>query len=282
MPQDRLLHPRAGHSRKVNALSDFEFRVWWTYQMAADDFGVMRRDPVVIQAANDSLARRSRAVVNRALDRLVEIGLVTPFEHQDSRYICQLDWQDFQKVRWPRESHQPVPTAAILQQCSGDTRELFRKHFRSTSEVLPEDSRHVHAREEANGLRLTADGKRQTARTGNGAMAGALPRDHLRHEVCGRVCLQQSQFQQFTAKFGGEQSAASTAVRDWAKGVLAAWNAPPLGTQPIAGTTFQFWDARWEEWQGRPQAAPRQRLTENPDTMVAGVREILRKQGAIP
>lgn len=162
MPQDRLLHPRAGHSRKVNTLSDFEFRVWWTYQMAADDFGVMRRDAVVLQAANDSLAQRSRAVVNRAFDRVIELGLVVPFEHQDESYVCQLDWQDFQKVRYPRESHLPIPGAALLLRCSPSTRALFKNHSGCVSEKLPKDSRASQS-DDAKSSRLTANGIRLTA-----------------------------------------------------------------------------------------------------------------------
>lgn len=97
--------------------------------------------------------------------------------------------------------------------------------------------------------------KRKPPPNGSGAMAGALPRDHLRHEVCGRVCLQQSQFQQLVGKFGGaDQAASERAVREWAGTVLDAWATEPLLDQPIGGTSFQFWDARWEDWQGRPQS----------------------------
>jgi hypothetical protein len=158
MPLDRLFHPRAGHSRKVTALSHLEFRVWWTYEMVADDYGVMRRSPVVLQAANDSLARISRRVVDRALDRIVEVGLLVPFGHQDAWYVCQLDWQDFQKVRYPRESHQPSPTPEVLQRCSDNTRALFQQRSGNSPEVLPKDSSRARTREEANGLRLTANG----------------------------------------------------------------------------------------------------------------------------
>lgn len=114
--------------------------------------------------------------------------------------------------------------------------------------------------------------KRKAPKSGNGVMAGSLPRDHLRHEVCGRVCLQQTQFQQFVAKFGGEYTVAERTVRVWATGILDAWATEPLRDQPIGGTGFQFWDARWEEWQGRPQAASVGKLTSRMGAMVAAAR----------
>src|SRR4051794_7868208 len=100
MPADRLFHPRAGHSRKVAALTDFQFLTWWTYVLAADDYGVMRRSAVTLQAASDALARRQIRAVDRAFDAVVDIGLVVPFEHQGDWYVCQLDWQEFQRVRY--------------------------------------------------------------------------------------------------------------------------------------------------------------------------------------
>jgi hypothetical protein len=170
MPVDRFFHPRAGHSRKVNGLTDQDFRVWWSYVLAADDYGVMRRSAVTLQAANDSLEKRSIKAIERSLDRLVDARLVVPFMHQAEPYVCQLDWQDFQKVRYPRESHLPIPPDDILAQCSRATQELFQQRSRKISEMPPEDSgtcsasdpqfprARTHEEANANGKRLTADG----------------------------------------------------------------------------------------------------------------------------
>ena len=176
MPADRLFHPRLGHSVKVSALSDLEFRVWTTYQLAADDFGVIRASPLAVQAANDALAKRSTRVISRSLGRLVDVDLVRPFTHQRALYIYQRDWQDFQKVRFPAKTIQPLPLGDD-RDVTPKTRELWlahpggrslkevvekfgstsEVHSGSTSEVDPELLR-ARTRETANGLRLTANG----------------------------------------------------------------------------------------------------------------------------
>lgn len=186
MPVDRLFHPRAGHSRKVTALTDFQFLTWWTYVLAADDYGVMRRSAVTLQAANDALARRQIKVVDRAFDAVVDIGLVMPFEHQGDWYVCQLDWQDFQRVRYPRDSHLPIPPPEILQKCSRSTRELFQKHSRKVPEILPECSGNssetfpvlprAGGREMAN---ANANGKRQIP-TADGEISAETVTDEYR------------------------------------------------------------------------------------------------------
>ena len=128
MPADRFFHPRLGHSDRVTALTDFEYRVWSQYILSADDFGVMRFSAVTVQADNDALGARKPAQVQRALDRLVSVRLVVPFEHQGRQYVFQPDWQTFQKVEWPRSTIQPKPTTELLALCSDGTAALFEKH----------------------------------------------------------------------------------------------------------------------------------------------------------
>jgi hypothetical protein len=125
---------------------------------------------------------------------------------------------------------------------------------------------------------LESKERSRTHRTGNGVMAGALPRDHMRHEACGRVCLQQTQFQQFAGKYGGDTTVAEKAVRAWANKVLDDWAAEPLLSTPIGGTSFQFWDARWEEWHGRPKAANSEQRSTAPSADTTA--EYLRKHRA--
>ena len=74
MPADRLFHARLGHSAKVSSLSDLEYRVWTTYVLAADDFGVMRADAVAFQAAHDALSGRPARAIKKCIERLVKGG----------------------------------------------------------------------------------------------------------------------------------------------------------------------------------------------------------------
>ncbi len=125
MPADRLLHARLGHSAKVSKLSDLAFRVWATYVLAADDFGVMRADAVAFQAAHDALRERPAEEVAASIERLVEVGLVSAFEHQGVRFLYQADWQDCQRVRFPGRTRHPLPAEAMV---SGRTLHLWSAH----------------------------------------------------------------------------------------------------------------------------------------------------------
>ena len=169
MPTDRLFHPRLGHSAKVSSLSDLEYRVWTTYVLAADDFGVLRASPVAIQAASTALEQRPSRTMTKCLDRLIAVDLVRTFTHQGDRYLYQPDWQEFQKVRFPARTMCPLPRDADV---STQTAQLWDKHpggrrtddGRASDERPSDDSRATVSparggdRETANGLRLTANG----------------------------------------------------------------------------------------------------------------------------
>lgn len=159
MPVDRFLHPRMGQSDKVSQLTDFEFRIWITYLLKADDYGVMRCSSFSLQEANDALAKRPAKQVERALQTIIDVGLLADFEHQSRRYVCQLDWQKWQKVRYPRESPNPTPSPEVLARCCEETSALFRLRSSNVSEIVPSPAG-AGGREwpEATGYRLQANG----------------------------------------------------------------------------------------------------------------------------
>lgn len=106
-------------------LSDTDFRVWTQYLLSSDDFGVMRCSALSIQADNDSLAKRPTSVIDDAFGQIVSVGLLHTFEHQQRRYLYQHDWQDWQKVTYPRTTMEPRPPE---KQCSRNTQWLLSHH----------------------------------------------------------------------------------------------------------------------------------------------------------
>lgn len=77
------------------------------------------------------------------------------------------------------------------------------------------------------------------ARTSSGVMAGALPRDHLRHAYCGRVCVPDFIHGEFLQKIGGIEPDAS--VRRFYDDVLDSIPAD----QPIGDDPVKFWRAQF-------------------------------------
>lgn len=91
--------------------------------------------------------------------------------------------------------------------------------------------------------------KSSSVQSRSGVFAGSLPRDHVNHAICGRVCLHNNHLARLAHKLGGDSADARVSVLAWAKGVADAWMKPPLDTKPIGENDFAFWDARFVEWQ---------------------------------
>lgn len=128
MPDDRFFHKRAGHSEKVNRLTDFEELIWRYYVLSSDDFGVMRFDHRQIQNDHERAGAKSPRVVTKALERVRDVELVHTFDHQGRSYCYSRNWQRFQKIEYPRETLQPCPPHDQLVLCEPDTIGHFATH----------------------------------------------------------------------------------------------------------------------------------------------------------
>jgi len=128
MPDERLIHLAVGHSEKFNRLTDFERLVWLVYKLASDDFGVMRRSAAPLTNAARFLEVKPAKSVLRALETVIEVGLIQTFQHQGQPYVYQWDWQTWQKITHPRTTEQPKPPADVIASCDLNTQWLFTHH----------------------------------------------------------------------------------------------------------------------------------------------------------
>lgn len=258
MPDDRFLHRRAGHSQKVNTLTDLEYRVWSQYMLSADDFGVMRGTHHPLQNDNDHLANKPAKVVQRCLDRLVAVGLIRKFEHQGKPYVYQHDWQTWQKVAYPRTTNQPMPPADALNGCDEATRKLFllhpggagrtrKEHSENVPETVSEDSALTRGGAPAKRLTANGSGERPTA---HGA-SPIHPRRRMDAAFEGpRVYVPNRVHQDFLALRQGNERE----LLDWYQVVSDEWFDGARKNEEPGADMFRFWKARYDEkW---PPAAP--------------------------
>jgi hypothetical protein len=85
----------------------------------------MPRLAALVRGANLALMRESEADIEASFGMLESVGLVMSFDHQGQQYLCSLDWQEYQKVRFPRKSYLPTPPAEVLRKCCAETRAFF-------------------------------------------------------------------------------------------------------------------------------------------------------------
>lgn len=126
MPGQRMIQPGQGESRKLAALSDFDYRVFEQVKVASDDFGIMPKTASILKAGNLRLRKKAtEKQIEDALDRMIEAGLLVAYDHQDETYVCAPAWQRGQMIEFPRTTHYPKPPVKVLQKLEPSTQLLF-------------------------------------------------------------------------------------------------------------------------------------------------------------
>lgn len=213
MPQDRFIHPKRGKLSQFTGLTDLEWRVHDAYLVAADNFGVMRCSSHTLKSVDEGLATKPDRTLLRCLEALIDRGILVDFKDGDRRFLCQLDWQDDQKVKYPTRTYDPKPPDGLLERMSPKTRALFTRWpgansgrdrdeqegdtETSESEKLADDSEKISETVpknlqrvsraaswlEANGLRLTAFKKEEGQREWFAAFYASYPKKQGRDKA---------------------------------------------------------------------------------------------------
>lgn len=145
MSDARVIHKKGSHGKRIIALDHLEFRVWVQYILSADDYGVMRASASVLRADNPRLEReRPEKRIDQAMATILQAGLVQSFEHQGELFWWQRDWNDYQKIRHPRETVNPWPSAEQIRTATVKQQQLFatgaallRERSGIISEIVP-------------------------------------------------------------------------------------------------------------------------------------------------
>lgn len=268
MADARIFHKKGSHGERIIGLDHLAFRVWHQYVLSADDYGVMRESASVLRADNPKLESEPFRRVERALSDVVASELVHRFTHQGVSYLWQLDWQDFQQIRYPRDTVLPSPSPEELANATVLTQKLFalrvkpsRERLRNVSETDPIPVRGggrqtlTQTQTPSEDLSDPEESARETTAIAprwsrNGRTPGLVADLHMRcyrSPACARgVCVPVWLATEWRQQYGDDTAMADVEIGSVITTALAAL--PPSG--PIGDTPKDFWRAVWKAAHG--------------------------------
>ena len=105
---NRILRETIADSESINALGDFDFRVWAHLIVYVDDYGRGDARPALIRGRCFPLrAGLSLGEIAGALDRLEAAGLIRRYTAKGGRYLYIVDWAETQVIRNKRSKFPP-------------------------------------------------------------------------------------------------------------------------------------------------------------------------------
>lgn len=118
---NRILKDSIRTSKKVNDLSDFNFRIWSYLITYVDDYGRGSADPELLKGL--VFPRRkglTEAQISKALDDLANTGMIKLYEVDGESYLYFPNWDKHQQIR-AKKSRFPAPDIGCNQMISSDS-----------------------------------------------------------------------------------------------------------------------------------------------------------------
>lgn len=128
---NRILKESIRTSKKVNALSDFDFRVWSYLITYVDDYGRGSADPELLKGI--VFPRRkgiTESQIQKAIDNLANAGMVILYCVDGEPYLYFPNWSKHQTIR-AKKSRFPEPVTCV--QMQADSSECSRNPIQSES-----------------------------------------------------------------------------------------------------------------------------------------------------
>lgn len=115
----RIIKETIHTSDRVNAMSDFQFRLWVSLITYVDDYGRGDARPAVIKGACFPLRERVAVKdISAALSGLAGIGCVFLYEVGGKPYLCFPNWEKHQTIRNKRSKYPAPDLQAVEINCT--------------------------------------------------------------------------------------------------------------------------------------------------------------------
>ena len=141
---NRIIKESIARSERVNALTDFQFRLWAHLLIYVDDYGRGDARPAIIKGACFPLRDRlSNKDIEKGLADLAGAGCVVLYQVDGKPYLYFPNWEEHQRVR-TKVSKYPAPEeGSILPQSAADGGEVRRGAARIQSESNTESESRI-------------------------------------------------------------------------------------------------------------------------------------------
>ncbi len=106
---NRIIKESIRTSKSVNAMSDFQFRLWAYLLTYVDDFGRGSADPELLKGFVFPRRKRvSESDIEKALAELAGMGCILLYEVDGESYFCFPNWSKHQRIQ-TKQSKFPEP-----------------------------------------------------------------------------------------------------------------------------------------------------------------------------
>ncbi len=92
----RKIHKCCRHGARINNLSDFEERLFWRLNLAADDYGIFHANPRIVRSECVPLLDVTDEQVAEAIAGISRSWLIEVFEDCGEKYLHIIDFERFQ------------------------------------------------------------------------------------------------------------------------------------------------------------------------------------------